>query len=41
MSAIRAILSAYISQNIPTALAKEMPLQFEFFGSFSNALMNI
>ena len=42
MSAIRAISSAYISKNIPTsALAKEMPLQFEFFSSFSNSLMNI
>ena len=41
MSAIRAISSAYISKTIPTALAKEMPLQFEFFNSFSNSLMNI
>ena len=41
MSAIRRISSAYISKKNPTALAKEMPLQFEFFSSFSNSLMNI
>ena len=41
MSAIRAISSAYLSKNIPTALAREMPLQFEFFSSFSNSLINI
>ena len=31
MSAIRAISSAYISKTIPTELAKEMPVQCEFF----------
>ena len=33
--------SANLIYSIPTALAKEMPLQFEFFSSFSNSLMNI
>ena len=41
MSAIRAISAAYISKKIPTALAKKMSLQFDFFSSFSNSLMNI
>ena len=41
MSAIRATSSAYMSKNIPTALAKEMLLQFGFFSSFSNSLINI
>ena len=41
MSGIRAISSAYIRKNILTALAKEMPLQFEIFSSFSNSLINI
>ena len=41
MSAIRAISSEYVSKNIPTTLAKEMPPQFEFFSSFCNSLINI
>ena len=40
MSAIRAISSAYISENIPAALVKEMSLQFRCFSTFSNSLMN-